>query len=332
MSIVAVSKMAGVSIATVSRVINNSTSVSPATAEAVRRAIEQAGYSMPQRRRRNGTAGDLGLKNRSITLLFPDPSAAAMKTVLSGRLSHGISQELAKHRISFVISSLSDWDQMPRCIEERLVDGVIIRGTVPVEQLLPMVRPLKCVTVFETLRQPSYGDQVLDDSSLIGELASTYLLGRGARRLLAIGRDPMHPAYSARADAFVRSCRFAGYEAETLLSPAPYGELVDRAMSGSSPAFDGCFVAGDDRDAVGVYSELKRRGVQIGTNFQFISTAYDPSRINVLDPSLDHIDIRPEEIGRLAVELMLWRFQNPSAERQRRLVEPVLVRSSNARN
>ncbi|MGN6724739.1 MAG: substrate-binding domain-containing protein [Tepidisphaeraceae bacterium] len=116
------------------------------------------------------------------------------------------------------------------------------------------------------------------------------------------------------------------------MSPAPYGELVDRAMSGSSPAFDGCFVAGDDRDAVGVYSELKRRGVQIGTNFQFISTAYDPSRINVLDPSLDHIDIRPEEIGRLAVELMLWRFQNPSAERQRRLVEPVLVRSSNARN
>jgi hypothetical protein len=38
------------------------------------------------------------------------------------------------------------------------------------------------------------------------------------------------------------------------------------------------------------------------------------------------IDIRPESIGRLGVEQLLWRMRNPTVpERVRVMVEPVLI-------
>jgi LacI family transcriptional regulator len=325
MSIAEVSRLAGVSIATVSRVVNNHPAVAPATADAVRRVMRQVNYTLPARRRRNNAVHS-GLTHNAVALLFPDPSAVAMKTVLSGRLSHGINQALAALNISFVVSSLSDWDRMPACIENRSVDGVIIRGTVPIEQLLPLIEPLKCVTVFESLRQPSVGDQVIDDSALIGEMAAHYLIERGARQLYCLSHDPLHPAYSARSDAFVRAARFAGVDAQAFSAAIPHWELVDQFLS-ASPRPDGLFVAGDDRDATEIFSLMAARGHQVRRDFQFISTAYDPIRISALDNKLDYIDIQPEEIGRAAVELLMWRFKHPSAPRQRRLISPVLVQA-----
>lgn len=325
MSIAEVSRLAGVSIATVSRVVNNHPAVAPATADAVRRVMRQVNYTIPMRRRRHNAARS-GLTNNAVALLFPDPSAVAMKTVLSGRLSHGINQALAELNVSFVVSSLSDWDRMPACIENRSVDGVIIRGTVPIEQLLPLIEPLKCVTVFESMKQPSIGDQVIDDSALIGEMAAHYLIERGARQLYCLSHDPLHPAYTARSDAFVRAARFAGVEVKALSAAIPHRELVDAFLS-ASPTPDGLFVAGDDRDASEFFNLLSGRGLAARRDYQFICTAYDPARITALDPQLDYIDIQPEEIGRAAVELLMWRFKHPSAPRQRRLISPALVQA-----
>ena len=327
MSITQVAKLAGVSIATVSRVINNRRWVAPATAEAVRIAIRQSGYTPPppEKRIRGRSAALLaGLRTGCIALLFPDPDAIAMKTVLSGRLSHGINEELSKHGLSLIISRLANWDRMPQCIERSQVDGVIVRGAAPVEHVLPLLRSAACVTVFETSSVPSRGDHVLEDTTAIGELAASYLLGRGCKHLASLNRDPLHPAYSSRGDAFAKSARYAGFDVAMINAAAPYPELIQLLMK-TLPHPTGLFVPGNDDEVANIYRELENQGVVIGRDIQIISCNYDAARLGSLDPGLANIDIQPELIGQSAAELLLWRLRNPSAPRRRLLVAPLLV-------
>ena len=91
MSIIEVARIAGVSTATVSRTINNHPWVSADAAKSVPQGdradwlrSEQEGSSPEY-----PAAPQTSIGYGRIALLFPDPDAIAMKTVLSGRLSHG---------------------------------------------------------------------------------------------------------------------------------------------------------------------------------------------------------------------------------------------------
>lgn len=78
MNIYDVSEKAGVSIATVSRVLNNSPHVSKKTKERVLAVIEESGY-VP-----NAFARGLGLNTmRTIGLLCPDPADAYLSQALA---------------------------------------------------------------------------------------------------------------------------------------------------------------------------------------------------------------------------------------------------------
>lgn len=70
-SLVQVSKVAGVSKSTVSRVLNHDPRVSPDAVRAVQEAVRRLGYSRPEgmgRPRRSPT----GLAKGSVSLIFPD--------------------------------------------------------------------------------------------------------------------------------------------------------------------------------------------------------------------------------------------------------------------
>jgi LacI family transcriptional regulator len=247
-----------------------------------------------------------------------------MKTVLSGRLSFGISDVLTANDMTLMVSGLRDWDRMPPCIEQSQVDGVVLRGTVPIEPFLPMLRATPCVTVFETPQVPSIGDQVLEDNDSVGALAVATLLKRGARRLAYLDRDALHPAYAARRAGFLKAAQQAGVEVDVINFAAPYGELVER-FTLLSPAPDGLFVPSPDDQVTQIYTEFKQRGIVLGTDLLFISCSYDPGRLASLDPRLSYIDIRPEVIGQAAAEMLLWRLKHPAEPQRRLLIAPLLV-------
>src|SRR5215218_3549461 len=69
MSIVAVAKRAGVSVATVSRVINDLDNVRPETVEQVRAAILEMGYKPPRVKRGPRRAAPSGMRTGQIAIL-----------------------------------------------------------------------------------------------------------------------------------------------------------------------------------------------------------------------------------------------------------------------
>ena len=127
MNIYDISKKAGVSIATVSRVINGSSRVSPKTREHVLAVMEEQGY-VP-----NAFARGLGLKSmKTIGLLCPNAGDAYLAKALNY-----LERAFREHSYDCVLSctgkALADRQKGLELLISKHVDGVVLMGSTFVE-------------------------------------------------------------------------------------------------------------------------------------------------------------------------------------------------------
>lgn len=119
-----ISKLSGVSVTTVSRVLNGSASVSPETREKVEEVIRKHGY-VPKQAARNFVQRDL----YAVGLMMDDIRHAYM-----AELAYAINQELSKWRVNTILCNIVDVErefisQVDNLIEKR-VNGVILMGSI----------------------------------------------------------------------------------------------------------------------------------------------------------------------------------------------------------
>jgi LacI family transcriptional regulator len=325
-SLVEVSRVSGVSKSTVSRVLNRDPRVSPGAAAAVAEAIAKLGYSKPVGVGRPRRQTD-GRSRGTVALLFPDTNPAALRTVLSARLIHGIEEAFRQRGMALVVSGLPSAEKLPAVIEQRQVDGVLIRGTAaePGRRALAAgLGRLPCVMIFAPRgKAPTEWDQVLEDNEQIGELAVSYLLGRGRKRLGFLNQLPEHPSFRTRLRSYVEHANAAGVEVRSVLSATETaGAMVGRMLE---DGVDGLFVPGSDDSVVAVYRAIVERGRKVGRDLDLISCNNDQTRLATLDPGLANIDIQAEAIGRAAVDMLMWRLRHPKDPPRRMSVAPALV-------
>ncbi len=336
MTIVDVSKAAGVSIATVSRVINGHTTVAPTTVAAVERAMALLGYIPPpaeRRFRRNGRMkAGTGARHGNMALLFPDTHDVALRTPLSGRLMHGVNEVLASEGYGMLVTPLVEDDRLPPCIVNRKVDAVIVRGATQVSHVMASLRGHVCVWMLELPQPPEHGDQVLEDTTAIGRLAMRYLRDRGCRSVAAVNHMPSHPCYGPRIDAFAKAAAEAGMPADIFSDAVSVEALVGRAMNAwraQSPADRGSpfglFVPAPYEVVTTAYRALVAGGMKVGRDVHLIPCDYDPPRLAALDHGLPNIDIQPEVIARAAAEMLIWRMKHLRDPQRRLMIAPQLV-------
>ncbi len=127
MNIYDISRRAGVSIATVSRVLNNSPHVSEATRKKVMAVIEGTGY-VP-----NAFARGLGLNTmKTIGLLCPDASDAYLSQALT-YLEHSFRQKGYDCLLSCTGRELAARQQGVELLKSRHVDGIVLMGSTFIE-------------------------------------------------------------------------------------------------------------------------------------------------------------------------------------------------------
>jgi DNA-binding LacI/PurR family transcriptional regulator len=339
MSVQLVSKRAGVSVATVSRVINHSRNVSPETVALVRDAMEKVGYVPPpvekrQRRKRNELPG---IQKGNIALLFPDTDNRALKTALSGRFMHGVGELLRSRGLNMIVTPLDAGFSMPPCVRDAQVDAVIVRGLASQAQVLPMLGTLPCVWLLDG-DLPARGDQILEDNASVARLAVEHLARRGCRRVGVLNPMGLHYGYRSRSDWFGLVARREGLACDefihrdqpevSLLANATWEplllELVDRVVTAPRRP-DGLFLPFPDDLITFTYRALADRGVRLGVDIKVVCCSYDPPRLATLDRSITNIDILPEAMGRAAVETLLWRMRHLNEPQRRVMVMPALV-------
>jgi DNA-binding LacI/PurR family transcriptional regulator len=303
-----VASRAGVSVKTVSNVVNGYVHVAPDTRERVQQAIDEMGYS-PNLSARGLRSGRTGI----IAVALPrldEPYFAELAAAVIG---------VAAVRGCTVLVDQTDglFDREERAlagIRPNLIDGLIFSPLAlgPAQLRGPSVStPL--VLLGERASGSSF-DHVAIDNVAAARLATGHLLDLGRRRLAAIGSMSTEVAQTAR-------LRLAGFRAATaaagLCVPDERVQEVTayrrdegaRAMDllldlPEPPDAVYCF---NDLLALGALHALHRRGVRVPEDVAVIGTD-DIVESSYSRPTLSTVAQDTAEIASLAVDVLLDRI------------------------
>jgi LacI family transcriptional regulator len=332
MNILKVAKMAGVSIATVSRVINGSPSVKAATAMRVQNAINSLGYVYKPRLSRNNekikTKGFV--KGLVAAVVFPDSiheTCSPIQMSIVGYLEKNLREEGA----AMVHTQVSE-NNLPRSVTKNDIDGMIAVYW-PIQLIRKHEDYLRQIpTVFiGTEYADRWGDHIHNNNEMIGTLAAKYLLSSKCRKLCYVGYKS-HSANLERQKGFlatakVENAEVAVFSANDLNNKEELVSVVDQICRQTSMP-DGISVF-DDNWLSKLYPLFHQRfGTQMN-QLRLIGCNNEEAYLSGLHPRPATIDINPRSIAEHAVRQLKWRCQNRNDPSQVIVrIEPTLVLSS----
>lgn len=342
MSVVEIAKLAGVSTATVSRVLNNHPSVRPETVQQVRRVLTNSGYARPLIRR----GPRLGPRERALTgnvavVAVGDTKHTRFQNPVFAQTLEGIVAAGRESNLNVLIDYLDDADAVPRAVRNRDVDGALLFVPNTRPDLMGVVEALRReVPLVHVMGSPINGfDHVGPDNAAVGQLAAEYLLSTGVRELTLMTSEPSWELNRTRAGGFISvACRenltpvcylvtcsaidAEGYSSRTICTSA-IEELAERIASSARVGRVGLFITRDADTSV-LQPLLVRRGVEPEKDVVIISCNNEEARLSVLDPRPPSIDLAAEDIGRRALVRLAGRIRKPEEPPFRLLVAPRL--------
>ena len=314
-----VAEQAGVSTATVSRMINENGFVSAGAREAIQAVIKATGYN-PTRRRRQSEMAASALKHSSATLIWTTSQEMQMSN--SGRdMMLGLTEGLRKINASLNVDYIDSSGTIPHSLQNGSIDGVFIHGPAPKASTLKYFKKFPIVWLLQQGAK-DYGDRVQPDHTHAGKIATQHLIDQGCRQLCCITTDSSNSEYSqARSDAFLKLADQNQIPSSVLEHDAPAPEEATPTMRKTiavemaaafaklSPRPDGLFVASDLGPYV--HLELTKLGIIPMKDVCMVAGDANICAQFPLSPAPATIRIFSKNIGQQAVELLLQRIKNP---------------------
>ncbi len=264
-----IARFAGVSSATVSRVINGSDSVKPATAEKVRRVIEKMKF-VP-----NGSATTLKYgRSNTYGLIIPDITNPFFPEFI-----RSFEAILVKNRQDMLMATTdhqsSNLQQTIQRMMIRKVDGIALLAseidTEPIDALLHNRVPL--VTMDRRVVGPGLSDVSIHNGSGMNA-ALEHLYGLGHRRIAYIGGSAGLTISDHRKRAFVRAVQRVGLPVEpAFLRCGNYrirGGETAMAEILDLETWPTAIVTANDLTAVGALRVLHDRGLSVPEDFSLV--------------------------------------------------------------
>ncbi|MGX6600865.1 LacI family DNA-binding transcriptional regulator [Micromonosporaceae bacterium Da 78-11] len=303
-----VARAAGVSTATVSRVVNNERYIRPETREVVERAIAELGFH------RNEIARTLrpGQTANTIALVIEDPGNPFWSAI-----TRGAEETARRHQHMLVVGSTGqDFEQerdMLRDLVSRRVDGLLVVPTAHDHRELHTELARRAPMVFIDRVPPGVpADSVVLDSFGGARRAVAHLLARGHRRIAYIGGDPAVDTGANRQAGYRQALRDAGLTPDpglVRLGVHTVGEALEtatRLLGGPDPA-DAIF-ADNNRICVGVLHAADRHGGGTG-----VAGFDDVELADLLAQPVALVTYDAVELGRRAAELLFERIAGSSS-------------------
>lgn len=202
-----VARLAGVSIKTVSRVMNNETGVAERTRHVVRQAAEQLDY-------RPSAAARALASNRSnlIGLVYDNPSPYYINEVQRGAQERCASSKMRVLMQTCDVASGTALEEIVRVISEAHLDGVVL--TPPVSDRPEVVSGLAKLSIPFALVAPGRRDgpapHVGMDDKEAAKAMTRHLIELGHRRIAFIVGHPAHLSSRLRLDGYRAALGEAG--------------------------------------------------------------------------------------------------------------------------
>ena len=317
-----VARYAGVSVATVSHVMNRTRHVEPETAERVRAAIAALRYS-PNSLARSLRRGE----TKTIGLLLPDNSNPFFASLARQIEDAGF---VAGYTVILCNSdgSAEKEERYLSVLMAKQIDGLIFAGSSDHARVFAHLSPdVPAVLLDRDIHSVSV-DSVLVDHDHGGYLAGRYLVGLGHSKIGAIGGPRDSSSSPARLHGFVRALHEAGLElprASVVDSDYHFagGRLAMERLMGQAPEITAVFAC-NDLMAMGAITALRARGLRVPDDMSMVGFDDIPYAVTTWPP-LTTIAQPVEKIGMRAVSLLLERLGEPAAPSRREVLAPVLV-------
>ncbi|MFG2054743.1 LacI family DNA-binding transcriptional regulator [Micromonospora sp. NPDC048930] len=313
-----VAAAAGVSVTTVSHVLNNKsgTRVSPETRERVETAARQLGYAA------NGLARGLRLQRSQTLGLLSDEIAT---TPYAGRIILG-AQETASARgwLLMLLTTGRDPEVERREIQalaRHRVDGVLYATMYhQVVRVPEELRPMPVVLLDASSADGPYPSVVPDERGG-GAAAVRELLAHGHRRIGFVTNVDDIPATHGRLLGYQEALREAGvpFRPDLVLaevSDTHGGYRAARALLDRPDRPTGLFCF-NDRMAMGAYRAATELGLRIPDDLSVIGFDNQELIAEGLYPGLTTVALPHYEMGAWAVETMVELLDQPKGSRRR---------------
>jgi LacI family transcriptional regulator len=317
-----VCRRARVSSATVSRVLNGSPLVAPATRERVRRAMAALDYHPSQAARSLASA-----RSRTLAVLFPGIASGFYSEVLCGM--DEVASEHEYHLLIAFSHGPEDQERLfIRCLRERRADALVVLNLNLPDELARTAAQQATPIVFVDRPVPGQkGCWVGIDNATGARLATQHLLDRGYRRIAVI----TGPRDSYDAQQRLAACQATLQRAGPSLEPSLVWQgafteesgaaAMERWLRAGRPLPEAIF-ATNDAMALGAWRVLKEHGRRVPQDVALVGFD-DCESARHLDLTTVRVPMR--QMGRVAVELALARIQKQEPAKAQRLVPTTLV-------
>lgn len=336
-----VAAAAKVSIATVSRVVNEYPHVRPEVRTRVNKAIAELGY------RSNRLASSFRTQRSRIVGVF----LRQQQTPFSSALGYAIESTLFDQGYrSLLCSTTGDPDREESYVHsmiEMRAEGVIIRPTAALSRTIRhvgLLRQAGIAVIFADMK-PSIASvsSVICDNFSGGYEGMRHLLGLGHRRIGVIageqpsGRRARRPGMISveRVNGMEQACRTIAPDAELLFSrPFPVSSIEVGAAEAEQllarrKDITAIFAATDIL-AIGAMQAAHRLGIRIPSELSILG--YDGVMESAITfPALTTVRQPIQEMGELSAQTLLTHIRQPSAPTQQIVLEnSLLLRASTA--
>jgi len=328
-SIYEVASSAGVSVATVSRVLNGKGPVSDEARGRVLHAIETLGY-VP-----HGGARSLSTRRTmNIGVLLPDVHGAFFSEIVRGI-------DLAARAAGYHIlvsgshSDLAETTAVLQALHGRIDGLILLTAGIGAEWLRSSLPARLPVVLLHNVGEDGDRDSIRIDNRLGARMAAEHLLGLGHRRIAFICGPPGNADAEERRHGFGEVLAAHGAAAKAALElPGDFGEesgfrAGERLADLPQPPT--AIFAANDAMAIGCLAALRGRGLRVPEDVSLVG--FDDIPIaRYLTPALTTVQVPIAEIGGRALDRLVETLQSGRETVKRHdVVTPTLaVRASTA--
>ncbi|RMD92304.1 MAG: LacI family transcriptional regulator [Calditrichaeota bacterium] len=303
-----VAKKAGVSLSTVSLVINQKENISPETRRKVEQAIAELNYH-PRRNARGLAAKrtyNIGfvLTEDHFSRAEPFYTKVFLGTEFEARQFHYYIL------LTTVPKNFREGSHVPRFLLEKNVDGVIMSGKVP-QALIEYTKKCNVPVVYVDFYPPrgKYSCVTMDNESG-GYMAVEHLIQLGHRRIAFLGGDRTHPSLKERLEGYKKALT------ENKIAVDEKLIVIDEPETGFTNGYEAAkkllkttrnftaVFAFNDAMAIGCIKYLKENNLKIPKDISVVGFD-DIEQDIMIDPQLTTIRVFKEELGAVAVRRMV---------------------------
>lgn len=326
-----VAKRAGVSIATVSKVLSNTPYFTEETRQRVMQAVEELGY-VPNLAARALAAG----KTQIIGVVFPYIYDTVFTDPLVQHMLQGIEAECTQRHYNMLLST-------PRVTDEKLdepylrllgsgyLDGVVALDNVPTTSVLAPARERNLAAV-----SIGYGDHpyyVRSDDWHGGQVSMAHLLELGHRHIGVIGvPEALNTAINGRLRGYAAACDAAGVDYATLPKADGDFSMLSGARStqqllSQHPDLT-ALICVNDRMALGAIQQAQAMGHSVPQSLSVVGYDDIPAA-RMFAPALTTVNQHAPLLGHKAMQ-MLFRLMAGEPVEPLVMVTDLVVRDSTA--